>query len=241
MLILLTGASGFLGRAILHNLLGRGHRVRALDLNRASWDHHAADGRLEDLEGDPRVELLFGDVAEYPVVAAAVAGCDAVITAHAYFNGSGAGGAGSEAWRAQLEHGGERGRELRPVEPMEKVNDSLPWLVMIKGLWNILDAARWAGTTRVVHVSSCATIWPGGPSSPGSGSRRFTSDARSQEGDSYGVSKRLQEEMCRAFYDSHGLPIIILRPDGIFDSRLGLWGHPRGERPPAQDADPEAL
>ena len=79
----------------------------------------------------------------------------------------------------------------------------------------------------MVHISSCATIWPGGPSSPGQGTRHFDSEARSQEGDVYGITKRLQEEMCRQVYDHCQLPIIVLRPDGICDARQGLLGHPR--------------
>ena len=161
-------------------------------------------------------------------MASAVAGCDAVITAHAYFAGSVAGGSGSAAWRASLDGDTSVQDGPRQLETDDVLNDSKPWLVMVKGLWNILDAARWEPSVkRVVHISSCSSVWPGGPASPGQASCRFTAEMRSQEGSVYGVSKRLQEEMCRSFYDSHGLPIIIMRPDGIFDSRLGLWGHPR--------------
>jgi nucleoside-diphosphate-sugar epimerase len=37
----------------------------------------------------------------------------------------------------------------------------------------------------------------------------------------YATTKRLQEEMCRQFYDADGLPIIVFRPDGIIDLRHG--------------------
>ena len=110
---------------------------------------------------------------------------------------------------------------------MEVLSDPRPWLVMQQGLWNLLEAARWAGVARFVHISSCATVWPGGPSSEGKGSRQFTRDARSQEGDVYGLNKRLQEELCRAVHDHCRLPIVVLRPDGIIDARQGLLGHPR--------------
>ena len=38
----------------------------------------------------------------------------------------------------------------------------------------------------------------------------------------YPTTKRLQEEMCRSFHDAHGSRIIVLAPDYIVDSRIGL-------------------
>ncbi len=38
----------------------------------------------------------------------------------------------------------------------------------------------------------------------------------------YGISKRLQEEMCRQYHDAYGLRIIVFRPCSIGDSRLGI-------------------
>ena len=84
----------------------------------------------------------------------------------------------------------------------------------------------------MVHISSCATIWPGGPSSPGQGTRHFDSEARSQEGDVYGINKRLQEEMCRQVYDHCQLPIIVLRPDGICDARQACSATHAAPSPP---------
>ena len=39
------------------------------------------------------------------------------------------------------------------------------------------------------------------------------------DGDLYSVQKRLQEEMCRQFYDAFGLRTIVLRPSWIIDSK----------------------
>ena len=39
------------------------------------------------------------------------------------------------------------------------------------------------------------------------------------------MQKRLQEEMCRQFYDAHALPVAVLRPDYIVDMTLGLGRH----------------
>ena len=38
---------------------------------------------------------------------------------------------------------------------------------------------------------------------------------RRPDGSMYAIQKRLQEEMCRQFYDAAALPIIVLRPDGM--------------------------
>jgi len=45
---------------------------------------------------------------------------------------------------------------------------------------------------------------------------------RRPDGSLYAVCKRLQEEMCRQFHEAHGLSIVVLRPDYIVDSRLGI-------------------
>ncbi|MDP6494547.1 MAG: NAD(P)-dependent oxidoreductase [Dehalococcoidia bacterium] len=99
----------------------------------------------------------------------------------------------------------------------EQANDDRPFLVNLKGLWNVLEASRQCGVRRVVHVGSCCTVHPKGIF--------FTSEVRSAEGDLYGVCKRLQEEMCRQYHAAHGLGIVVLRPDYIVDSRLGVGRH----------------
>ena len=93
-------------------------------------------------------------------------------------------------------------------------NDDKPFLVNLKGLWNVLESARLHGVRRVVHVGSCQTVHPKGIF--------FTSEVRRPDGSLYAVCKRLQEEMCRQFYEAHGLSSIVLRPDYIVDSKLGI-------------------
>lgn len=67
MLILVTGGGGFLGSAIVRQLIGRGDRVRSL-----SRSFHQPLDALG-------VEQVAGDVADAAAVARAMAGCDAVI------------------------------------------------------------------------------------------------------------------------------------------------------------------
>jgi len=98
--------------------------------------------------------------------------------------------------------------------PKEDPNDDLPFLVNLKGLWNVLECARQHGLKRVVHVGSCQTVHPGGVF--------FSADVRRPDGTLYATCKRLQEEMCRQYHEAHGLSIVVLRPDYIVDTRLGI-------------------
>lgn len=89
------------------------------------------------------------------------------------------------------------------------------WLVNLKGLWNVLDAAqRTDSVQRVVHLGSCHSRHPNVPF--------FSAEVRRPDGALYAITKRLQEEMCRQFYDAHGLRTIVLRPDCIMDCELGI-------------------
>lgn len=93
-------------------------------------------------------------------------------------------------------------------------DDPLPWQINLKGLWNTLEGARRSGIKRIVHIGSCETVHPQG--------HFFSAEQRRPGGGIYPITKRLQEEMCRSFWDAHGLPNVVLRPDYIVDSRIGL-------------------
>ena len=67
MKVLVTGAGGFLGRAVVDRLLRRGHQVRGYA--RGSYPDLAARG----------VEMVRGDLADARASAAACAGCQAVV------------------------------------------------------------------------------------------------------------------------------------------------------------------
>ena len=88
------------------------------------------------------------------------------------------------------------------------------FMVNLNGLWNVLEAARQHSIRRVVFIGSCLAAHPKGTF--------FTAEVRNPEGGLYNVCKRLQEEMCRQFHDAFQMRIIVLRPDYIVDSRLGI-------------------
>ena len=74
-MILVTGATGFLGHNLIPLLVERGHRVRALV--RPTSDH----GFLRECGA----EMAFGDTRDADSVAAAMSGCEAVIHAAGKF------------------------------------------------------------------------------------------------------------------------------------------------------------
>lgn len=74
-MILVTGATGFLGHNLVPLLLRRGHRVRALVRPASRWQF------LEELG----VELAWGDMRDRGAVMDAVYGCDAVVHGAGHF------------------------------------------------------------------------------------------------------------------------------------------------------------
>jgi len=138
------------------------------------------------LDGDWDGEKAYGDIADFGAVDRALAGMDGVVNLTAYF-----------------------GYQDPPEDNVR------PFLVNVKGMWNVLEAARRHGLRRVVQMGSCVVQHPDG--------LFLSSQVRSKEGDLYGITKRLQEEVCRQFYDAHGVRTIVLRPCSIGDSRLLIY------------------
>jgi dihydroflavonol-4-reductase len=82
--VMVTGASGFLGLHVVQGLLERGHRVRAFVRTPARLRGH-----LEGLGVDPddsRLDVAPGDMTDPIAVRAAVGGCDQVVHAAATFS-----------------------------------------------------------------------------------------------------------------------------------------------------------
>lgn len=70
--ILITGGAGFIGSHLCDALLAKGYAVRILD--------DLSTGKRENLQlGNPRLELIEGDVADAALVQRAAAGCAAVV------------------------------------------------------------------------------------------------------------------------------------------------------------------
>jgi len=179
--IVVFGAAGWTGRAVLSNLAGR-HQIRAFDRNAAVWE------TWQDVDGDWQDgELAHGDIVDFSTVHDATDGMDAVIHLAVYPSS---------------------------VPGSYSVDDIQPFMINLKGLWNVLESARQRGIRRVVHVGSCQAVHSQGIF--------FSADVRRRDGRLYGLTKRLQEEMCRQFHEAHNVSTIVLRPDYIVDSQLGI-------------------
>ena len=144
----------------------------------------------EDVDGRWDGEIVHGDIADFSSVDRALEGMEAVIHVAVYAS-SAPGGYG--------------------------VDDQLPFLINLKGLWNVLEAARRRRLGPVVHIGSCQTVHEKG--------MFFSAEVRRPDASLYAVTKRLQEEMCRQFHEGTGMRIVVLRPDYIVDSRLGIGRH----------------
>jgi nucleoside-diphosphate-sugar epimerase len=193
------GAAGQVGRAVLRNMLSHGHSVLAFERSADAW----ASWEEEDGPPPADVECVYGDIVDFAAVSAAVAGCDAIVHTAVYFPPS------VNAMMSDYAAAGLQGGEDSTSEKI--------WLVNLKGLWNCLESARLApgGTVkRVVHLGSCNAENPMGVFNG--------SDVRRPDGSLYAVTKRLQEEMCRQYWEAHKVRTIVLRPDYIMDATLGI-------------------
>jgi len=174
--IVVFGAGGWTGRAVIANL-AQHHHVRAAVRGPSSWE------KWLSVDGEWAGEQVHGDISDFDQVNAAMEGMDGVVHLSVYFT-------------------------------KDDPNDDQPFLTNLKGLWNVLECARAHRVKRVVHVGSCQTVHPQGTF--------FSADVRRPDGTLYATCKRLQEEMCRQYHEAHGLSIVVLRPDYIVDTRIGL-------------------
>ncbi|MER7609173.1 SDR family NAD(P)-dependent oxidoreductase [Nocardioides sp. NPDC127503] len=82
--VMLTGASGFLGLHILQRLLDQGQQVRAFVRTPAKLRQNLAALGVDP--DDPRIQVVRGDMTEAGAVKEAVSGCDQAIHAAATFS-----------------------------------------------------------------------------------------------------------------------------------------------------------
>lgn len=147
---------------------------------------------------EPTVRRVAGDVAMFSDVLEAVEGVDGLVHL--------AVATGPEAYR---------GAEL-------------PFAVNVRGTYNVFEAARRRGVTRVVLVSEAAVHVP-----PGDRRLDARSDWRSDAGSDhlYDLTKRLQEEIARDFCETFGMAAVTLRAGHIVDGELGVdqMGRPLSE------------
>lgn len=119
--VLVTGAGGFIGSHLVERLLLNGASVKALAHYRAV----SPGGWLNELPPNDRLEIAYGDIADYEFMRQTVAGCDIVFHLAALIAIPYSYQAPRSFFRTNLE-----------------------------GTLNVLQAARESGVARVVHTST---------------------------------------------------------------------------------------
>jgi dihydroflavonol-4-reductase len=164
---MVTGATGFVGAAVARALLQQGWQVRALV--RPSSDRR----NLQQLA----LEIATGDLLQPATLAAALAGCDALLHVAADYR-------------------------LGAPDPRQLYRTN------VEGTRNVLDAARAAGTARIVYTSSVATVGLPADGSPG---REDTPVTLLDMIGHYKRSKFLAEQVAREAAAA-GAPVVIVNP-----------------------------
>ena len=96
------------------------------------------------------------------------------------------------------------------------ITDAAPFLrTNVEGTALVLEAARAAGVRRILHVSTDEVY---GPVPEGEVDERAPLSPRSP----YAASKAAADLLAQAYYATHGVPVLIVRPTNIF----GPWQLP---------------
>jgi len=205
--VVVFGAAGQIGRAIVENLVAAGHRVRCFERSEdawLSWVGTYGDGTPPDGVD----EHVYGDIVDFEAVSDAVRGADAVIHSAVYFPPS-----VNQLMPDYQLPSSIITAEDRLTAPPDTTDEKI-WLINLKGLYNVLQAAQLHGCRRVVHIGSASAEHPSG--------EFFDAGTRRPDGSLYAITKRLQEEMCRQHAEAHGTRVVVLRPDYVVDAALGI-------------------
>ena len=127
---LVTGAAGFLGQHLVHRLLERGDKVRALDISVPEGFAAGAEMTAGGVRGKG---WIAGDISGAEWIAADIRDAEAVASACKDMD--------------TVYH-------LASLIPQRKANIETMRAVNIGGTKNVLDAARNAGLRRVIYLSS---------------------------------------------------------------------------------------
>ncbi len=141
-----------------------------------------SSGSQENLEGLP-VELLVGDVADAAVVHQAVSGCELIFHQAALVSA-----------------------------PYSIENPKLTYRTNVAGTFNVLEAARQAGISRIIYASSSA-IYGNLPGLP------KREDDPLQSITPYAAAKQMNEILAVAYRAAYGMEIIGLRYMNVFGPR----------------------
>lgn len=187
--VLVTGGAGFIGSAFIRHLLAH-HQYEVVNLDKLTYAGNLDN--LRDVAGDRRYCFLQGDICDPAAVAAAIAGCDAVVNFAA-----------------------ETHNDRALLDPGSFVRTD------VYGTWVLLEAAREAGVERFLQVSTDEVYGPRLPDRPA-----VETDPLAPT-NPYSASKAGGEMLCRAFFHTYRLPVLITRSA----NNIGPRQHPEKALP----------
>jgi nucleoside-diphosphate-sugar epimerase len=183
MKILVTGGTGFIGAALVKTLQREGHRVCVLD--------NDSRGHAANLLGTD-VEIIRGDVRDYPTVRKACEGVE-VVYHLAYVNGT---------------------RFFYEIP--ERVLD-----VAVRGTLNVMDAATEAGARRLIYASS-SEVYHLPERIPTDESVKLQIPDVTNPRFSYGGGKLIGELLTLHYVRRKGLEGVIFRPHNVYGPAMGF-------------------
>jgi UDP-glucose 4-epimerase len=145
---------------------------------------------IAHLKGEPRVRVVKGDLMRLPDLLAATEGMDGVLHLAAYMT---------------------LGFAQTPWEAVD---------VNLRGAQNMLEACRVNKVKKVVFASSNA-VYGYGPGIKGAlvEDGPFHSTGAPPAAILYGASKIMGEQMCRQYFQKHGLNYVVLRYSTVYGER----------------------
>jgi UDP-glucose 4-epimerase len=176
--VLVSGSSGFIGGYVVEELLRRGHQVVGID-------NFSKYGRVrKSYDGDPRYQLVEGDVRDTELVVRLLDGCDHFIAGAALI-------------------GGISYFHTYPYDLLA-TNER----IIASSCDAAISAYRAGALQKVTYLSSSMVFestdrWP----SAEGDERRIPPPLSS-----YGFQKLAMEYFAHAAYDQYGLPFTIVRP-----------------------------
>lgn len=178
---LITGGAGFIGSSLADVLVKRGFRVRIFD--------NYTRNSLSDkpwLDGHPQIEMVRGDVLDYPALREACQGCELVIHCAA----------------------------IAGIDSVIK-SPSATLRVNLVGTANLLEGVREAGVAKRVINFSTSEIFGNRAFGATEEDNAVTGSAGEARW-CYAVSKLSGEHLAQAYWKEHGIPVVTIRPFNVY-------------------------
>jgi dTDP-L-rhamnose 4-epimerase len=215
--ILITGGAGFIGSHLADELLGAGHRVRALD----TLEPQVHEGRARPQYLDDEVELVVGDVRNRDVLVRALDGVDAVFHLAAQV------GVGQSMYRvadytATNVVGTATLLEALIERPVQRLIVASSMSVYGEGLYRASDGRLVHDAERRVDRFRRGEWEPvaadGSPLQPVPTPETKTPSLKSV----YALSKYDQERLCLMIGEAYHIPTVAMRFFNVYGPRQAL-------------------